>query len=315
VFLLNETTSNLQSDIGVQVPGIRTTCKPNFIKYNLTVAYRKSVRKISYHKTQDPHVPNYQPRYDLFNGTFELWEQLTNVLSIYDSFIQSLLFTIQADGVLQLPLNGTTKAGTSTLPNGTAIDECRLDFAVQGFSRPSFQYAWAVFWDLTIFGQRTPSSDLVNSTDGFAPNHPIIDPFMLKESLTNTTISALSLDRRYQLKNGTTIKVVNVYRFEQKMTFFLPYAMCLGIALPVLMVGYLALHYNGASAISGGFLQILVTTTGQTRLRTVAAGSCMGGRENISSELKNMEVRYGELIDIDTSHNSVKESQGPSGRL
>jgi hypothetical protein len=311
-FLSNDTTSNSRSDIEVQVPVIRTTCKPKFIKYNLTVAYRKSVREISYHKVQNPPVPSYQPKYDLFNGTFELWEQLTNALSIYDSFVQSLLFTIQADVALHLPLNGTTKAGTSTLPNGTAINECRLDLAIHRFRRPQFQYAWAVFWDLTIFGRRTPSSDLVNSTEGFALNHPIIDPFMLKDSLANATISALSLDRRYQMENGTTMETVNVYRFEHKSKFFLPYALCLGFALPILMVGYSALYYNGASAIGGGFLQILVTTSGQTRLREVAAGSSMGGRENISSELKNMEVRYGELIDMDTSHSSAKESQGPS---
>jgi hypothetical protein len=53
------------------------------------------------------------------------------------------------------------------------------------------------------------------------------------------------------------------------------------------------------SAISGGFLQILMTTTGRTTLEAVAAKSSLGGQENVSKELRDIEVRFGELVDVE----------------
>jgi hypothetical protein len=43
----------------------------------------------------------------------------------------------------------------------------------------------------------------------------------------------------------------------------------------------------------------LMTTTGRTRLEVVAAKSSLGGHENVSKELQDMEVRFGELIHVD----------------
>ncbi|KAJ4339566.1 hypothetical protein N0V95_007756 [Ascochyta clinopodiicola] len=68
-------------------------------------------------------------------------------------------------------------------------------------------------------------------------------------------------------------------------------------------IGFIALYMRnqGISAINGGFLQLLMTTTGRTSLdATLAKGlGTMGGYENVSDELRKTEVRFGELIDAD----------------
>lgn len=56
---------------------------------------------------------------------------------------------------------------------------------------------------------------------------------------------------------------------------------------------------QGVSAITGGFLQILVTTTGRGSLEDVIAKGigAMGGYENVSEELEETMIGFGELIE------------------
>jgi len=48
--------------------------------------------------------------------------------------------------------------------------------------------------------------------------------------------------------------------------------------------------------MQGGFLQILMTTTGSKTLERAAAGGCIGGEENVPQDLKEIEVRFGEFV-------------------
>jgi len=55
-----------------------------------------------------------------------------------------------------------------------------------------------------------------------------------------------------------------------------------------------ALHmYGGVTAIDGGFLQVLMTTTGDTAINRAVGGGCVGGSENAPKELTEMKVRFG----------------------
>jgi hypothetical protein len=56
---------------------------------------------------------------------------------------------------------------------------------------------------------------------------------------------------------------------------------------------------QGVSAITSSFLQVLMTTTGRGSLETVImkTSGTMGGQENVSDELKEIVIRFGELID------------------
>jgi hypothetical protein len=117
----------------------------------------------------------------------------------------------------------------------------------------------------------------------------------------NSTISMLSLNRRFGIVNGTTSLTVNIYRFRGKLAFFLPYSICLGLSVPIIASGLIALFVRnqGVSAITGGFVQLLMTTTGRTSLEAIVARSTgmMGGHESMSEEFKELRIRFGELID------------------
>ena len=60
-------------------------------------------------------------------------------------------------------------------------------------------------------------------------------------------------------------------------------------------------------AIDGGFLQLLTTTRGSATLDKIAVSGCLGGDKNVPSELKDLKIKYGELIDasFEFSHNET----------
>jgi hypothetical protein len=131
-------------------------------------------------------------------------------------------------------------------------------------------------WLLTPFTLRAGQRALKS---GFTFNQEI-----LNEALANVTISALALNDRHDLVPGTETRMFNVYHFQHKLVFFLPYTTTrtLVLTIPILILGFVALQQNGVSAISGGFLQILTTTTGRKTLEAVAAKSSLGGQNNVS---------------------------------
>ena len=59
-----------------------------------------------------------------------------------------------------------------------------------------------------------------------------------------------------------------------------------------------SLNQNGVSAIDGGFLQVMTTTTGRTNMEelTIAHKRYIDG-DNVPRELLDLKVRYGELVD------------------
>jgi hypothetical protein len=150
-------------------------------------------------------------------------------------------------------------------------------------------------WPMGVFEQRLHKG-------GDYRECPAFDPDMANELLINTTISALALNQRFDMVNGTETLNFNAYRFENKLAFFLPYGLSLALAIPILALGFVALYAqnHGVSAISGGFLQLLMTTTGRTSLEAVVTkgSGTLGGYENVSEELREMEVRFGELIGV-----------------
>lgn len=94
--------------------------------------------------------------------------------------------------------------------------------------------------------------------------------------------------------NVTHTNYQNAFVFTPRI-LVLPYACCLIAVLPFLILGYRSLQSNGVPAISGGFVQTLMTTTGSESLRDTAAVGCLGGQRNVPQKLKDMEIIYGEL--------------------
>lgn len=54
--------------------------------------------------------------------------------------------------------------------------------------------------------------------------------------------------------------------------------------------------WNGVAATDGSFMQLVTTTTGSAVLDRAAAGGCLGGNESVPTELKELRVRFGEIM-------------------
>ncbi|KAI4607625.1 hypothetical protein J4E83_009522 [Alternaria metachromatica] len=190
-----------------------------------------------------------------------------------------------------------------TIENGSVVETCVLETqpGIKTVATPTDLSR--EIWPLGVFEQRLHN---VHRSYGC----PAFDPDMANELLINTTISALALNQRFDTVNGTETRTFNIYRFENKLAFFLPYGLSLALAIPVLVLGLIALYVqnHGVSAISGGFMQLLMTTTGRGSLEAVVTrgSGTLGGYENVSEELRGMEVRFGELVDA--GEDEVKET-------
>jgi hypothetical protein len=119
----------------------------------------------------------------------------------------------------------------------------------------------------------------------------------INQALQNVTIALMKLDSPW----NTTIDVTkssyqNIFKFSP-IPLIAPYACCLAAVIPFLLLGYRSLRLNGVPAMSGGFVQTLMTTTGSEALRDAAAAGCLGGGRNVPQQLKDMEIIYGELHD------------------
>jgi hypothetical protein len=93
------------------------------------------------------------------------------------------------------------------------------------------------------------------------------------------------------------VNTINVYSLSRPLNLIIPYFISLIVTIPFLLLGGFALHQNGVSAVDGGFMQIITTSTGSAILDKAAAGGCLGGDESIPQELKDLEIRFGEIID------------------
>jgi hypothetical protein len=121
---------------------------------------------------------------------------------------------------------------------------------------------------------------------------------MLNEALANITLNTMYQHQIWTANipvNAT--HMINVYSLTAPLNFYLPYIITLVVTLPYLALGAYSLHQNGVSAMDGGILQTIMTTTGSKSLEQAAAGGCLGGEENVSPELKELRVKFGELIE------------------
>jgi hypothetical protein len=117
----------------------------------------------------------------------------------------------------------------------------------------------------------------------------------VEELLQNITLSMLTISHATVHTTVLQSQTVNYYAFDRRLNLILPYFLSLAVTLVFVVLGMLALFRNGVSASSGGFLQILCTTRGNETLDNATIGASLGGRENVSRELREMKVAFGEL--------------------
>jgi hypothetical protein len=127
-----------------------------------------------------------------------------------------------------------------------------------------------------------------------------ITELTLNEYITNVTLSALSLDLGRAKIPVNVTEYRTTYEFSAPLNLILPYALCLAFCIVFVGLGIWSAAKNGVAAMDGGFLQVMATTSGRTRMETLAAaqGSCFDAN-NVPKDLLDLEVRYGELVDVE----------------
>jgi hypothetical protein len=278
--------------INVFIPVTETVCHPELRRYSITVTSDAFGQHISYSYDDDEYIPVYASDFKSFNGSYELWVHFSDALSIYNEFAANLNRSFVTEDIVAFDYDVLSNRTTAhALDNDTIVETCTLN------PRGSFPLGIGSpeIWPLSVFERRFFIDDI---DEGCA----LFDEEMAKELLINTTISAVALNKRFGVVDGTETRAFNVYRFKNKLAFFVPYGLSIVLGIPIIALGLLSfyVHNQGTSAISGGFLQLLMSTTGHTGLEDVVIkhSATMGGYENVPDELKAVEVRFGELIEV-----------------
>jgi hypothetical protein len=291
-----QTTANVSipnSTIHVIVPITETVCYPKIVRYNVSISHAHGTQFVYYSIREDSSIPSYTWSYKSFNGSFEQFVQFSDAVAIYSNFAANLNRSDTVVNSITLDDPSGPKVLTPyTLDNGSVVQACQLKVTRE---KRNTLGPRSDLWPLSVFEQQLDRPSYFDS--------PYFDSTIANDLLINTTISTLSMNERFDIVQGTESRTFNIYHFQNKLAFFLPYGLSLGLAIPILVLGLIALHVHnhGVSAITGGFVQILMTTTGRTAIESAVLKSfaTLGGQENLTKELQDLEIRFGELVDDD----------------
>jgi hypothetical protein len=135
----------------------------------------------------------------------------SDALPIYNEFAANLNRSYVSEDTVYFEYDGLSNRTTAhTMDDSTVAKTCTL---TRSGSFISNLYS-AEFWSLSVFERRL-SIDKVDTTCAR------FDEEMEKELLINTTISALALNKRFGVVNGTETRTFNVCQFKNKLAFFL----------------------------------------------------------------------------------------------
>ncbi|KAF3034870.1 hypothetical protein E8E12_002286 [Didymella heteroderae] len=148
--------------------------------------------------------------------------------------------------------------------------------------------------------QETPLADPVYDAASYSYKDIYfkLSPSIVEQLMRNVTISMLNDATTNTTAEVTTTEYKAAYDFQDKPRLIVVYAATLGVSLVFVLLGLFALFQNGTPAFSGGFLQILCTTTyGESLVNQVAKDASHRGTENLPKDLAGLKVRYGLVTD------------------
>ncbi|RAK93385.1 hypothetical protein BO79DRAFT_284039 [Aspergillus costaricaensis CBS 115574] len=196
-------------------------------------------------------------------------------------------------GTLDSQINATTTGDTG----GNVIDIFRR--ANLAAIQDSLVLALSGYIDMLVIHGQPSANTIISLTDLYTgpSNTPTfnITGASMQDLLKNITISLLTMNQTTTQVTVTNNLTVNVYSFSRPARLIATYFVCLGSALAFILFGGHALISNGISASMTGMFQTLCTTRASARLDDLAAKGCLGGRENVPDELRNLKVMFGEI--------------------
>lgn len=312
-------SNTTRAQIAVVTKGIQ--CRAVYVRYALNVTYVQGVRQLTYEtRNLDPQpepifnssltwdtgesmkdianpvkflksLPNYEQWAGELRDRLQFWNAHA-MLSAMVTSIRAVRSVYCADASSSTPCarnfttsNGTTVAITKPLP-------CWMPNGQE-------QLGPVKLLDSGLNANRFSNSDDDAPDEDFFSGLNITEA-SLNELLTNITFSSLSLGIWHSEVSIKVTEYRNTYQFSQALNLILPYSLCLGIGLLILILGMFSLWSNAVPATDGGFLQVMMATKGGTKLEELVIQHGLSGSDAIPKEMKALKIRYGELVAEET---------------
>lgn len=122
--------------------------------------------------------------------------------------------------------------------------------------------------------------------------------------MKNITISVLNNNEQDWIDTATTyVRFEAAYVLNSQFRLIDAYAAALVVSFVFILSGLVALFQNGIPESSGGFLQILCTTThGEGIMNQLAKLASFGGASGVTKDLSDLEVRFGVVATGERRH-------------
>jgi hypothetical protein len=284
-------------------------CRPTLAKLVLDISYVEGTRRIT-HVTEN--AQNFKPetifRYirslegfkNRFNDPkFDLWFaevkegiRIWNILALLDAAMRAFEFTCKEKIGIEPPYQD----GEIHRYPSYCLEKGELQAVSFWWIGVLTIVVELPFTNMFLSDKQRRNDPDSTTPIGIQTKELNITETTINEYLVMAAISALSLNA------GETPVPVNIttyqatYEFSNPFNLILPYSLSLFFCAIFVGIGIWSWAHNGASAADGGFLQIMTTTTGRTRMEDLAIAQRID-KDNLPEELLDLEVRYGELLD------------------
>ncbi|KAJ4984387.1 hypothetical protein SVAN01_10094 [Stagonosporopsis vannaccii] len=127
---------------------------------------------------------------------------------------------------------------------------------------------------------------------------------VIEELMRNITISILNNNQEDTVNTVITyVSYEAAYVLNNQIRLIAAYAAALVVSLAFILAGLVALFQNGTPASSGGFLQIMCTTThGDGVMNQLAKEASLGGGNGVTKDLSDLKVRFGVVDNGERRH-------------
>ncbi|KAI0604355.1 hypothetical protein TUN205_11399 [Pyrenophora tritici-repentis] len=202
-------------------------------------------------------------------------------------FFSNAMFTHGGDGEYREEL--------SNIYHGSQLRSIR-DTLVQALSGAISTFGAENYFTINTIMQESKRADPVYNMSMFTFSSIFFDlsTSVVEDYMKNVTIAMLNdSGKNYSTLVETTI-YKSAYVFKNELRLIGAYGGALFLCLAFLLLGFGALHQNGTSASTGGFLQIMCTTThGDGTMNQLAKGASLGGEIGVPKDLLDLKVRFG----------------------
>ncbi|KAI1669944.1 hypothetical protein L13192_05460 [Pyrenophora tritici-repentis] len=188
-----------------------------------------------------------------------------------------------------------TSEELSNIYHGSQLRSIR-DTLVQALSGAISTFGAENYFTINTIMQESKRADPVYNMSMFTFSRIFFDlsTSVVEDYMKNVTIAMLNDSGKNYSTLVETVIYKSAYVFKNELRLIGAYGGALFLCLAFLLLGFGALHQNGTSASTGGFLQIMCTTThGDGTMNQLAKGASLGGEIGVPKDLLDLKVRFG----------------------